>query len=69
MLSPKIFYLISPLTYGTVHSYVLSKKHLPEAEAAHLWRQMVCCVENCHSKGIIISDLRMSKFVFVDKEK
>jgi len=69
IISPKSFYLISPPTYGTVHAYVLGKKRLPEAEAANLWKQMVCCVQDCHSKGIIIRDLKMGKFVFVDKER
>lgn len=69
IVNPNFFYLISPFTYGTVHSYLLSKKFLPEAEAAHLWKQMVCCVEKCHSKGIIVRDLKMSLFVFVDEER
>jgi len=69
VLSPKLVYIIFPLNYGSVHSYILAKKKLSEPEAALLFKQIVSAVHYCHGKGIVLRDLKMGKFVFCDKER
>lgn len=69
ILTPKTLYLIMPKHYGNVHSYLLEKRNLDEAEAANIFKQMVETVNQCHSKGIIIRDLKCGRFVFVDKSR
>lgn len=69
ILTPKIVYLIMPRHYGNVHTYLLEKRTLEEPEAANIFKQMVEAVQHCHSKGIILRDIKMGRFVFMDKEK
>jgi len=69
IVSPKYFYLISPPNYGNLHSYIHSKTALKETRARSLFQQMVSIVKFCHSKGIILRDLKMGRFVFTDKER
>lgn len=69
IVTPKYFCLISPATYGNLHSYIYSKSALKETEAKSLFKQMVSIVNYCHSKGIILRDLKMGRFVFTDKER
>ncbi|CAG7835845.1 unnamed protein product [Allacma fusca] len=69
VLSPKCLYMIMPATFGNVHAYLLAKKKLREEEAANIFRQMVTAVQFCHSKGIVLRDLKMGKFVFHDRDR
>jgi len=69
ILTPKTLYLIMPKHYGSVHSYLLEKGNLREAEAANIFKQMVEIVQHCHSKGIVLRDIKLGKFVFADKSK
>jgi serine/threonine protein kinase len=69
IMTPKVIYFIMPKNYGNVHSYVLANKKLGEAEAANIFVQMVMAVQHCHSKGIIIRDIKLGKFVFTDKAR
>lgn len=55
--------------FGDLHSYMKEKKRLEEAEAKHIFRQCVQAVMDCHDNGIIIRDIKLKKFVFLDKEK
>lgn len=69
IVHPKYFYLISPATFGNLHSYIYSKSSLKETEAKSLFKQMVSIVNFCHSKGVILRDLKLGRFVFTDKER
>uniref|UniRef100_A0A8C0IVN6 Tribbles pseudokinase 3 n=1 Tax=Chelonoidis abingdonii TaxID=106734 RepID=A0A8C0IVN6_CHEAB len=53
---------------GDMHSHVRRCKRLPEREAAGLFRQMAEAVTHCHDHGIILRDLKLRKFLFVDRE-
>ncbi|RNA32699.1 tribbles -like protein [Brachionus plicatilis] len=55
--------------FGDLHSYMKEKKRLEESEAKHIYRQCVQAVMDCHDNGIIIRDIKLKKFVFLDKEK
>jgi serine/threonine protein kinase len=68
VLTPKTLYLIMPKHFGNVHAYILEKP-LGEAEAANLFLQMLKIVQHCHDNGVILRDIKMGRFVFVDKDK
>jgi len=69
ILTPKMIYFIMPKNYGNVHLYLLANRNLKEAEAANIFKQMVSIVQHCHSKGVVLRDIKMGRFVFVDKSK
>ena len=57
-------YLIFPTPSTDLHSYVRTKRRLKEYQARHLFRQIVSAVHEAHSKGIVLRDLKLRKFVF-----
>lgn len=62
-------YAIFEHFYGDLHSYMKEKKRLDEPEAKSIFRQCVQAVNDCHQNGIIVRDIKLKKFVFVDAEK
>ncbi|XP_067410101.1 tribbles homolog 3 [Emydura macquarii macquarii] len=62
-------YVFFPPGRGDMHSYVRRCKRLPEGEAAGLFRQMAEAVAHCHDHGVVLRDLKLRKFVFVDGER
>jgi len=62
-------YLFFNPSQGDLHSHVRVKKRLRENEARRLFRQMCEVVKSCHAQGIVLRDLKLRKFVFVDAEK
>ena len=58
-----------PPTHGNVHSYLIEKNKIPESEASSIFKQMLTAVQYCHSKGIVVRDFKMGKFVFHDEER
>ncbi|CAF1008652.1 unnamed protein product [Brachionus calyciflorus] len=67
--SIKNAYVFFDQHYGDLHSYMKEKKRLDETEAKHIYRQCVQAVLDCHENGIIIRDIKLKKFVFLDQEK
>lgn len=55
--------------YGDLHSYMKEKKRLSESEARSIFRQCVEAVRSCHENNIIIRDIKLKKFVFLDPAK
>ena len=62
-------YLLSTPSYGDLHSYLRSKRRLKESEARHLFRQAAQAVYDCHSHGVILTDLKLRRFVFADPQR
>ena len=62
----KRVFLIFECHHGDCHTYMKEAKKLGEPEAKHLYRQMVEAVQACHENGIIVRDIKLKKFVFVD---
>lgn len=62
-------YVIFDQFFGDLHSYMKEKKRLDEAEAKQIFRQCVEAVNDCHQNGIIVRDIKLKKFVFIDSEK
>ena len=62
-------YIIFDQHYGDLHAYMKEKKRLEESEAKFLFRQCVEVVRDCHDNGIIIRDIKLKKFVFVDSDR
>jgi tribbles-like protein len=62
-------YVIFDQFYGDLHSYMKEKKRLDETEARHIFRQCVEAVKDCHQNGIIVRDIKLKKFVFIDAER
>lgn len=62
-------YLLSPASYGDLHSYLRSKRRLREPEARALFRQAAEAVHHCHSHGVVLTDLKLRRFVFADPQR
>lgn len=62
-------YLFRGTSFGDLHNYLKHHKHLSEVQAVPLFRQIVEMVQDTHSKGIVLRDLKLKKFVFVDIHK
>ncbi len=62
-------YLLSPASYGDLHSYLRAKRRLKESEARHLFQQAAQAVHDCHSHGVVLTDLKLRRFVFADPQR
>lgn len=62
-------YLISPASYGDLHTYLRSKRRLKESEARSLFRQAAQAVYDCHRHGVVLTDLKLRRFVFADPQR
>jgi len=62
-------YLLSPASHGDLHSYLRTKRRLKESEARHLFRQAAQAVHDCHSHGVVLTDLKLRRFVFADPQR
>jgi len=62
-------YLVLPPCHGDLHSYVRSRRRLREASARALFRQVVSAVHHAHTRGIVLRDLKLRKFVFTDESR
>lgn len=62
-------YTFFPRPHGDMHSLVRSRRHLPEPEAAALFRQMAATLAHCHQHGLVLRDLKLRRFVFTDSER
>jgi len=62
-------YLLSPSSFGDLHSYLRSKRRLKESEARSLFRQAAQSVYDCHRHGVVLTDLKLRRFVFADPQR
>lgn len=62
-------YAIFEPHYGDLHFYMKEKKKLNEPEAKFIFKQCVEAVNDCHMNGIIVRDIKLKKFVFVNPER
>merc|ERR1711976_642372 len=62
-------YIFFATTYGDLHSYVRSKRKLKESEAIKLFKQIVSVILHCHENGIVLRDLKLRKFFFLDPQR
>ena len=69
VVGDKNVYLMFPPCHGDLHSYVRTRRRLREPGARHLFRQIVSAVHCAHSKGIVLRDLKLRKFVFTDESR
>jgi len=69
VVGDKNIYLMFPPCHGDLHSYVRTRRRLREPAARHLFRQIVSAVHESHSKGIVLRDLKLRKFVFTDESR
>uniref|UniRef100_A0A3B5MC41 Protein kinase domain-containing protein n=1 Tax=Xiphophorus couchianus TaxID=32473 RepID=A0A3B5MC41_9TELE len=60
-------YVFLPDHHGDMHAYVRSRKRLDEEEAGRLFAQMLNAVVHCHHRGVILRDLKLRRFVFMDQ--
>ncbi|XP_007547108.1 tribbles homolog 2-like [Poecilia formosa] len=60
-------YVFLPDHHGDMHAYVRRRKRLDEEEAGRLFAQMLNAVVHCHNKGVILRDLKLRRFVFMDQ--
>lgn len=59
-------FVFSDINYGDLHQYLREKKRLTEVEAAPLFQQIVELVRDAHSRGIVLRDIKLKKFIFED---
>jgi tribbles-like protein len=69
LLGQRFLYLVFPPAHGDLHSYVRLRKRLREPEARRLSKQSAETVRACHHQGIVLRDLKLRKFVFVDTQR
>ncbi|KAM9860295.1 tribbles homolog 3 [Aulostomus maculatus] len=62
-------YIFLPAHHGDLHANVRSRKRLGEEEAGLLFAQMLSAVAHCHSRGVVLRDLKLRRFVFMDRQR
>jgi tribbles-like protein len=62
-------YVLFRRSHEDLHSYIRRKRRLREAEAAQLFAQIVSAIKRCHRRGVVLGDLKLRKFVFVDQQR
>lgn len=67
--TPSRTYLLFPPADTDLHSYVRTRRRLKEPHARHLFAQIVSAVHEAHSKGIVLRDLKLRKFVFTNESR
>uniref|UniRef100_A0A915IP01 Protein kinase domain-containing protein n=1 Tax=Romanomermis culicivorax TaxID=13658 RepID=A0A915IP01_ROMCU len=65
----KRYYLFTPRHYGSLHVHVVDRKKLDSLQALRLYKQIVEAAAYCHSRGIILRDVKLRKFVFADEQR
>ncbi|XP_018799933.1 PREDICTED: CBL-interacting protein kinase 17 [Bactrocera latifrons] len=55
--------------YEDLHTYVRNKRRLHENEAKALFHQIAETVRLCHQKGVILRDLKLKRFFFIDEAR
>ncbi|XP_057703028.1 tribbles homolog 3-like [Corythoichthys intestinalis] len=60
-------YLFLPAHHGDMHAHVRSSKRLGEEEAGLLFAQMLQAVAHCHRNGVVLRDVKLRRFVFIDR--
>lgn len=69
LIGHKKVYAFFQQSYGDMHAYVRSRKRLEDEEARCLFGQMVAALDHCHRHGVVLRDLKLRKFVFVDSQR
>ncbi|KAM5245569.1 tribbles homolog 3 [Ctenodactylus gundi] len=69
LLGAQLLYAFFSRTHGDMHSLVRSRRRVPEPEAAALFRQMAAALAHCHRHGLVLRDLKLRRFVFVNSER
>ena len=67
--TPSRTYLLFPPADTDLHSYVRTRRRLKEPHARNLFAQIVSAVHEAHSKGIVLRDLKLRKFVFTSESR
>ncbi len=67
--TPSHAYVIFEPHYGDLHAYMKIKKRLDESEAKLIFKQCAEAVSECHKNGIVVGDIKLKKFVFVNAER
>ncbi|XP_049606825.1 tribbles homolog 1 [Syngnathus scovelli] len=62
-------YIFLEKDFGNMHTLVKSHRRLDETRARVLFRQMAQAVAHCHQAGVVLGDLKLRKFVFVDQNR
>uniref|UniRef100_A0A0A1WKW5 Tribbles homolog 2 n=1 Tax=Zeugodacus cucurbitae TaxID=28588 RepID=A0A0A1WKW5_ZEUCU len=55
--------------YEDLHTYIRNKRRLSEKETKALFHQIAETVRLCHQKGIILRDLKLKRFFFIDEAR
>jgi len=55
--------------YENLHTYIRHAKRLCETEARAIFHQICQTVQVCHRNGIILRDLKLKRFYFIDEAR
>lgn len=69
ILDSKHAYVVFRRHFEDLHSYIRRLRRLRESEAATIFHQIVCAVKHCHRNGVVLRDLKLRKFVFMDADR
>uniref|UniRef100_A0A672J735 Tribbles homolog 3-like n=1 Tax=Salarias fasciatus TaxID=181472 RepID=A0A672J735_SALFA len=67
VIGQESLYVFLPGHHGDMHAYVRDRKRLSEEEAGLLFAQMLNAILHCHQHGVVLRDLKLRRFVFMDK--
>jgi len=69
ILGKTLAYVLFQRSYEDLHSYIRRKRRLRETEASALFTQILSAIEHCHERGIVLRDLKLRKFVFINQQR
>ena len=62
-------FVFSSKPFGDLHNFLKQRRKLKEGLAASIFRQIVLLVRDAHRKNVVLRDLKLKKFVFLDPER
>lgn len=69
IVTPSKCYTFFDKTLENLHFFIRKKHKLKEREACCLFKQIVEAVRLCHDNNVVVRDIKLRKFVFIDSEK
>ena len=63
------FVVFESASTSNLHAFLRERKQLGERQAVPLFRQIVAVVAHCHDNGVVVRDIKLQRFAFVDRDR